>query len=742
MDDRKQESYTSKENFNGYTIPIVICVFLVSLVGAVFGQTVRFDFINYDDDRYIYQNPTVVRGLDPEKIVYTFIHFGGREEWLPITEISHMVDWQFYGPHAGGHHLTNVLLHAATAIFLFLTLWKMTDAMWRSAFVSAVFAIHPLRVESVAWVTERKDVLSGLFFVLTLWMWVRYVRTTAGRPEAREEAKPIFDPDQWNADYYLALAFFALGIMSKGIVVTIPFLLLLLDYWPLNRLPPSGINFGSQFRIWAGLILEKAPFFLLSFAGCVATIIAQPHVVSVVHGLSYTWRFGNASMAYVDYLGHMVYPAGLALLYGRPPEHLPIFRVGCALGILIGASLGALVARRRDPYLFVGWFWYLGVFVPVIDTLQAGDQSRADRYTYLPQIGLYILIAWGVAELWKFFRFRQAVLATGTALVVVLLSVEAYAQTTYWKNSVTLWTHTLAHTPRSYIDHCNLGIALADEGKQNEAVEQFNQALEINTNDAKSINNLGKVLTSEGKLDEAIQDFHRSLQLDSDDPAALDNLAVALAAQGKQQEAFQDFDKATRLNPNDAEIYYNLGNTLTVGGDLDGAVENYEQALQINPDFAEAHCNLGLVLVKQGNLDEAVNQYEQAIQIKPHYLGTLNNLGGVLLAQGDLPGAAQYYEQALQLESTNLNTLNNLGVVYARQKNFTEAIQSFREALQIKPDDAATHNNLGIALMGEGKPDEATQEFQEALDLARGQNNIDLENSVRKRLETIRQQSQ
>ena len=713
-----------------------ICIFLALAIWGVFGQTTRFEFINYDDDSVVYENPAVTRGLDLHEIGQVFTQDSGRDSWFPVTDISHMLDWQLYGPNAGGHHLTNVLLHAATAIVLFLVLQGMTGAVWRSAFVAAVFALHPLRVESVAWIAERKDVLSGLFFVLALWAWNRHVER---EPTLQKTDSPIgdavksIDPSQWSAGYGWALVFFSLGLLSKSIVVTLPLVLLLLDFWPLRRL---------NVKAFPKLLLEKWPFYLLSAAGCAVTILTQKHVVQAVRQFTLPWRLGNALLAYVDYLGHSFYPAGLELLYPHPPSQLPIASVCLSALVLLVISAVTLIWRRKCPYLLAGWLWCLVVFSPVIDIMQTGDQARADRYTYLPQIGLFIALAWGMADLFRWVRYRRVILGFSGAVILAAISAAAYVQTAYWKNSISIWTRTLSLWPQSYIAHCNLGIAFADRGDAAAAVQHFNQALQINPTDAKSINNLGKVLTSQGKPDAAIQDFHQALQLEPDDAKILNNLSVALANEGKVNEAVQDLEHALQIKPEYAEAYYNLGNIYASRADYDGASQNYEQALDINPDFAEARCNLGLTLAKQGKLDDAIEEYEQAIRLKPNYLDALNDLGGAHAARGDTNEAVEYYQQVVQLKPDDPNTLNNLGVALARSGKVDDALQCFNRAVQLNPNDASCQNNLGITLASQGKTDEAIQHLQQALYLARAQNQTALEESIRARLERYTTQRQ
>ncbi len=564
-------------------LTFAVCVFLALAVWAVFGQTLHHEFVNYDDARYIYENRMVTGGLGLHGIVWTFTHAKGLDQWLPLTDISHMVDWQLYGSNAGGHHLTNVLLHAANAILLFLTLRKMTGATWRSAFAAAVFAIHPLRVESVAWVTERKDVLSGLFFMLTLWAYAGYARKQGARNrEPGFESSGAF-PFLGVPSYWLALLFFALGLLSKSMLVTLPFVLLLLDYWPLNRLSPpvSGAPLRFRLNAWSGLVLEKTPFLLLSAASCVVTVLTQQNAMTALQSVTFPWRAGNALVAYVDYLGQMLYPVGLAVLYPHPGNHLSVLRVGLSALVLLLMSAVVMAGRRKHPCLTVGWLWYLGMLVPVIGLLQVGEQARADRYTYLPQIGLYILAAWGAVELCGSWRQHRAVLGSASGAILAGLLAGAHVQTGYWKNSVSLWTHTLACTPANPSAHSGLGMALA----------------------------------SRGKLPEAIQQYDQAIQLEPDFPVAHYNWGVALADQGKLDEAIQHYQRAVQLKPDYAEALNNLGNALGAEEKLPEAIQLFGRALQVRPDFAEAHYDLGVALARQGKLDEAMPHFQQAVAL-------------------------------------------------------------------------------------------------------------------------------
>ncbi len=493
-------SFPFETKLHGHWPAFAVCVFLALAVWAVFGQTLHDQFVNYDDARCIYDNPAINGGLKPHSIAWIFTHENDFEQWLPLTDISHMADWQLYGSNPGGHHLTNVLLHAANAILLFLTLRKMTGSLWRSAFVAAIFAIHPLRVESVAWVTERKDVLSGLFFMLTLWAYVGYVQKqrawSCGHGSESSGAFPFLGVP----GYWLALLFFILGLMSKSMLVTLPFVLLLLDYWPLNRLPSSAPGDPRAWRTrWLSLLLEKIPFLLLSAVSCMITVHTQQGAMQSLQGVTLPWRFYNAVVAYVDYLWQMLCPVGLAVLYPHPGNHISGLRIGLSALVLLLLSAGVVAGWRKHPCLPVGWFWYLGMLVPVIGLLQVGAQERADRYTYLPQIGLYILAAWGAVEICGSWRHRRAVLGATAAAILAGLMAAAYVQTGYWKDSVSLWTHTLACTPPNPSAHSSLGMALADQGKVAEAIQQYEDAIQLQPDLPVAHYNLGNCVGRPGQ---------------------------------------------------------------------------------------------------------------------------------------------------------------------------------------------------------------------------------------------------
>ncbi|MGA3285714.1 MAG: tetratricopeptide repeat protein [Verrucomicrobiota bacterium] len=431
----------------------------------------------------MYENAQVSQDLSLRGIEWAFSH-SVNANWHPLTIMSYQLDHQLYGLKAGGYHLTNVLLHGAAAMLLFLTLRRMTAAPWRSAFVAVVFAIHPLHVESVAWVAERKDVLSGVFFMLTLGAYVGYVR------EPRRLSR-----------YLAVVFFFALGLMSKPMLVTLPLVLLLLDYWPLNRFTTT-LN-GLKHSYTPGrLILEKIPLFALSAAGCLATLVAQQKVIV---SLPFSLSVNNACVACATYLWQMVYPRNLAAYYPFNEQGLPLWEVALSFLLLVFVSTLAFVWRRKRPWLLMGWLWYLVMLVPVLGLVQSGLRAHADRYTYLPQIGLYLIIAWAATELVAGRRYGRLLLGSLASAVIVAL-----IQVSYWKNSVTFWEHTLAVSGDSDLARNNLGLVLVQKGQLDEAIAQYQQALKINPDYDVAHNNLGLALGQKGRLDEAIAQYQQA----------------------------------------------------------------------------------------------------------------------------------------------------------------------------------------------------------------------------------------
>src|SRR6266496_2325405 len=416
-----------------HRITIVIYLFLIAISLVVFGQTLRYDFVNFDDDLYVYKAPAIQAGLTVKGLPLAFTSPHARN-WHPLTTISHMLDCQLYGLKAGGHHATNVLLHTIAVLLLFRVLWQMTGAVWKSATVAALFAVHPLHVESVAWVSERKDVLSAVFFLLMLGAYFRYTR-------ARSVTR------------YLAVAvLFVAGLMSKPMLVSAPVILLLLDYWPLRRFEQLSLRSyrakiaksDDQWRVTQDLFFEKVPLLAISAGSCVITFILQKRATGAIPPLPFLWRIQNAVTTYVIYVWETLWPARLAVFYPHPNDTLIIWEILIAIGLLLAMTIAAIIFRRKGPYLFTGWFWYIVMLVPVIGVIQVGEQGHADRYTYLPHIGLFLLAVWLVADLTAVHKNREQFAVAAAVIIIVALTCTAFIQTSYWRNSETLWTHALA----------------------------------------------------------------------------------------------------------------------------------------------------------------------------------------------------------------------------------------------------------------------------------------------------------
>ena len=604
-----------------------ICIFLAAITFAVFGQTLHHEFVNYDDNLYVYDNPVVQQGLTWAGFRWA-LTYGDIGHWHPLTWLSHMLDCRWYGLWAGGHHLTNVLLHGAAVILIFLVLRQMTGFLWRSAFVAAVFAIHPLRAESVAWVAERKDVLSAFFFMLTLWTYTRYAQGRA-RVKSRESSvgtsslTPVLRLSTFN--YYLTLVFFALGLLSKNMLVTTPFVLLLLDYWPLRRLS----SFTPQ--VWFRLVAEKIPLFILTAGSCVVTALVSEKPARL---LPYDLRMENAAVSGVIYLRQMILPSGLACLYPNPTNPLPLWQVAGAVGLLLAITGVAWAFRRTHPWLVVGWFWYVGMLIPVIGLVQISFYAHADRYTYLPQIGLYLLLTWAAADFTASWRHRRQILGVTALCVIAVLMACAWKQTSYWHTNESLWTHTAACTADNFMAENELGNILLQKGDVDEAIIHYQEALQtplqIKADSAKTWFHLGNALIQRGRADEAITCFQQALQIKADFAEAMFNLGNALLQKNRGDEAIVQYQQALKITPGFAEAHINLGNALLQKSRVNEAIAQYQQALQITPDNAEAHNNLGSALLRMGSLNEAITHYQKALQLTPNSALVRANLDNAL----------------------------------------------------------------------------------------------------------------
>ena len=569
-------------------LKLAICAALVAITWAVFGQTLGHEFLNFDDRVYVTENPNIRAGLNWQSIGWAFTHVHS-QNWHPLTTMSHMLDCQLFGLKPGAHHFVNVLLHSANVALLFLLLAQITERLWSSAFVAAIFAIHPLRIESVAWVSERKDVLSGLFFMLTLLAYFHYARE---RKVGRHVTMSIL---------------FACGLMSKPMLVTLPIVLLLLDYWPLNRCQRSDVRDRNILSAsWIRLVVEKIPLFVLSIASAAGTLVAQNEGIGLVRldVLPLSWRFTNALSTFLVYIWQMIWPVDLAVAYSHPGK-LPIWQVAGSAALLTAVTLGVFALRKRSPYLIVGWCWYLIMLVPVIGLVQVGGQAHADRYTYLPQIGLYIAATWGIVDLSRSWRYRSPILGVAAAIMISALSLGAANQVWYWHDSERLWRHTLAVTTANDVAHLGLGQLFLDQKRVDDAIAELQTVVVRHPNDVDAKLKLASALSEkEGRTNDAIAEYEAAARI-GPNPEVETTLANLLLEQGRIDKAIQYYYHVVQLQPSSALAHYNLAVGLHRDRRLSEAIAHYEKALALDPNYPDADYFLGQALLQNGQPDEA-----------------------------------------------------------------------------------------------------------------------------------------
>jgi protein O-mannosyl-transferase len=668
---------------------LVLSIYFALLISTllVFWQVRNFDFLNYDDDLYVYENPHIAGGLTFDNIKWA-LTTGEATNWHPLTWLSLMLDCQLFGADAAGRmHLVNLLFHLANILLLFKILKKMTDSLWQSAFVAALFALHPMHVESVAWIAERKDVLSTFFLLLTIWAYFRYVK----QPNA--------------VHYLLTMLMFVLGLMAKPMLVTLPFVLLLLDYWPLER------------KISRHLLMEKIPFFAISIVSSVITFLVQRSggaVISIdVFPLSN--RIANTFLSYARYIGKMFWPQNMTVFYPFDAMYIPFWQIAASCLLLLVISIFVIRLGRNQKYLPLGWFWFVGTLVPVIGIIQVGLQAYADRYTYVSYIGLFIMLAWGVPQLLSKWIYRKIVLGVSMALVLTVLGICAHRQTSYWKNSITFFSHALEVTQNNYVAYNNLGLVYDDLGRSAEAMENFSRAIKIMPNYAQAHTNLGIIYTKLGRWQDAIDEYQQAIKYKPDFAAAYNNLGLAYDDLGRSAEAIEDFKRAIRIKPDYAESHTNLGIVYTKLGRWPDAIDEHQQAIKFKPDFAEAYNNLGIAYAKLGRWTNAINAYQQAVKFKPDFVEAYNNLGYAYATLGRYPEAIDAYQQGIKIKPDLVEVQYNLGNACYALGRYPEAINVFEQVIKIKPDYAEAHYNLGMTYSALGRWPQAIDAFKQAV---------------------------
>jgi tetratricopeptide (TPR) repeat protein len=744
-----------------YRAELLICLGLAAITLGCLGHTCANDFVNFDDPMYVTENPHLHDGVSLAGLTWAFTDFD-YHMWNPLTRFSFLVDYQIHGLEPAGYHLTNLVLHLANVLLLFGWLRYTTGTAWRSAVVAAFFAVHPLRVESVAWVTERKDVLSAFFGLVALWGYTHYVR----RPS-------------WRRYLGMVLAF-CLSLLAKPMLVTLPLLLLLLDYWPFRRLGPAGVS-------WRRLVLEKLPMLALAAAMSLVTLDVQTRIgqTAAQGDLSLTYRLGNAVVAYVVYLKLTFWPAGMAVIYPHPESSLPVGPAIGALALLAILTGIAVFAVRKFPYVLVGWLWFLGSLVPVLGLVSVGHYALADRYTYIPHMGLLVALAWLVRELWARWRRPRTlpVLLSGALLACMVVTA---LQVRIWRDSQSLWEHALAVTEKNYMAHdllgnlceqngelasarvhyslacslrpseaqysCNLARVLIRDhrmveaetvlnaalaanpddlglhaqmgdwnralGRSSEAKEWYLKAIRGGTMQAEAYHGLGLLLAQEGQLQSARECFIEALRLQPDDVDSLDALGLTLFRLGQTCEAMARWREALRYNPAYADAHYHLGLAHAEEGHSDLAQREYAKALRHEPRHAEADFALALLLESDGKLEAAAAAARAAVEAKPAWLEARIQLGLLLVQVGRTAEAAEQFEQCVRSHPDSADAHNGLGLTEVHRRNFPQAATHFARAVARQPGNPTFRFNLALAMVRAGQFQEAHAHLEAVLRLA------------------------
>jgi tetratricopeptide (TPR) repeat protein len=620
---------------------ILIIVMLTIFILSAYWPVQKYDFINYDDTVYVTSNYSIQKKITFESIksIFGHVHTG---HWHPVTMMSHMLDWQLFGDKAGGHHWTNVIIHIFNTILLFLLFNKLTGAMWRSAFIAALFAIHPLNVESVAWISERKNVLSTFFLILTMFFYVWYVKNP-----------------NWKR-YLPVFLCFALGLMSKPMLVTLPFILLLLDYWPLNRLQIYSTE-NDHLKIKEvirrnsnkifNLVLEKVPLFVLSAISVLLTLYAARYVgtVSSFESLPLRERISNAVVSYVLYIKKLFWPTDLAVFY--PISAIPVWQFFIASLFLIIVTVFVCRYFRKYPYLFIGWFWYLGTLVPVIGLIQVGSQAMADRYAYVPLIGIFIIMAWGITDIAR-TKYLKNIVAIVSGISLIILFIITSFQIQYWRDTTSL----------------------------------FERAVNVTKNNFTAKFGLGNELLKRNKIDEAIKHYYESLILDPENDTILAAFAWALHMKGENDKAIDMLRLALRFNPKSMDAHNRLGVILFQEGHIDEAIIEYKKAIDLNNDELLPHRNLGNALVEKGKIDEAINEYREVLRINPQYAGAHDKIAMLLMSQNKNVEAIKHFKEAIKLSPTYADAHFHLAKILKREGFEAESSYHFQEAISINPE--------------------------------------------------------
>jgi protein O-mannosyl-transferase len=671
-----------------------IVAFLLVSILAVYYQTRFFEFVYYDDPKYVRDNPMVMLGITLDSVRWAFSSIGYASNWHPVTWLSHMLDVDLYGLNPGMHHVTNVIFHIANTLLLFFLFYRLTCEKWKCAAIAALFALHPLHVESVAWIAERKDILSTFFWILTTWSYVWYVERRGLRR------------------YLLVIMLFVLGLMSKPMLVTLPFTLLLLDFWPIRRpelvRPENTISSQSMRTIisgihWSGfgsLIWEKLPLFILAGISSIITYLAQSRggAVSNLDILPISSRIANAIIAYCTYLYKIICPFNLAVFYPYSKMFNPLTVVG-SLFLLVLVTLLMFKYTKRFPFLIIGWLWYLGTLIPVIGIVQVGYQSLADRYTYIPSIGIFVMLVWGISSLFKQWRIGRYVLVVSFIAIIPVLMWATWLQAGYWKNSITLFSHAIDVTKDNYLAHTNLSAALFEKGDVQGTIYHSREALRIKPDYVQAHCNLGLGLMSQGNYQDAIDHFRQSIQ----------------------------------INPSYINAYYNLGSSFYKLGKLDEAIIQFQEVLKLNPQHAGAQKGIEITLTKEKEIDGVITQMNEALKVDSKNSVLNYRLAELYRGKGNTKDAITHYEKSLLSNPNLIQAYNNLAALYAQRGEYNNSLSSLQKMASLKPNDPDVYYNMACIYSKQGRKDDAIISLTKAINKGFNKWNIlktdpDLEN--------------
>jgi tetratricopeptide (TPR) repeat protein len=674
---------------------LIVAMLLILATLLVYAPVRDHQFLHFDDDKYVTNDFRIQQGVTWDNLLWglTAIEEG---LWKPVTLYSHMLDVQLFGLNPAGHLLVNLLFHVLNVLLLFWVLHQATGAVWPSALVAALFALHPLSVESVAWVAERKNVLSTLFWLVTMGAYVGYVRQPS------------------RLRYMGVMGALVLGLMTKPMLVTLPFVLLLMDYWPLGRLSAEWVEFRKRLP---SLVVEKLPFFVPVVAVSAVTIYGAGAAQGLqsLQEISFGTRLGNALLGYGLYLKKMVWPMDLAAIYplsGSTPSTWPVV---LAAMVLVVITVGVWRRRERSRYLVVGWCWFLGTLVPVNGLLQSGYQAMADRYAYVPMIGIFIMLSWGAVECLRDRGWERKWLAGAVGCVMLALAIVTRVQLSYWQDTTTLFERALRVTSDNYMAHYAMATGLYENGDLKEAVHHLKESVEINPRYFPTQALLGMVLAEEGSFDEAEETLSEALRLGPRFAEPNNGMGFLRVKQGRLGEAVEYFSRALAIEPEMIEAQRNLAGVLGQQGKADEAIELYRRVIQLAPNDVVSHYFLAVHLMRRGEVDEPIHHFTEAVKYNPDLAEAHNYLGFLRIKQGRVEEAPEHLLRALEIDPEMIEAQRNLGNVLNQQGKADEAIESYRRVLELAPNDAMTHNNLGAVLLQKGEIDEAVRHFSEAL---------------------------